>query len=423
MSDTGSSSLTWNEFCLLLDRSWCEHPRSHAGDRLPHRLRASTQFFFESNARKQELEAWCVKLSGIRELCLCLADEHEQTRCARGAIDPEQMVVQFPERPVGVLPMCWSATVSLTPKDHDLLPTHDNMPAEMAAGLTLIPTSTNLAYAARQIREWPMGKTISATVLVQAVDPIPEEDPACMRGLVRVHVIVDDLQATAFSDRDVFRIALPLSEQRGACVDLWTRKVESPERGIIVIGQTDLLSLDEWKTLTGVVGMARSSVDIAVYRAVSPADDVYSCGMLLLRALLGTDELRWTRASEQLPSIVEGLQPVVQGLDEDDHYAIHVRIKERVRESSDCFEARGGIPEALWWDAVVALFRACSSIRGFSAASDSVTYDPSPARRLAKALESLARRVRSELFDADERDVMVLRACERAMDRCAAGVS
>lgn len=268
-----------------------------------------------------------------------------------------------------------------------------------------------------------MGRTISATVLVQAVDQIPEDDPAHIRGLIRVHVIDENLQATAFSDRDVFRMALPLGEHRGPCVEIWTRKVESPERGIIVTGQTDLLSPDEWKMLTRAVGMARSSVDIGVYRAVSPADDVYSCGMLLLRALLGTDEVRWTRACEQLPLIVEGLRPVVQGLDEDDHYAIHVRIKERVRESSDCFEARGGIPEALWWDAVVALFRACSNIRGFSAASDSVTYDPSPARRLAKALESLARRVRSELFEADERDEMVLRACERAMDRCAAGVS
>ncbi len=423
MSDTESSTLNWNEFCLLLDRSWCEPARSNAAERLPHRLLASTRSFFEADVRKQELEAWCLKLSGLRELCVCLADEHEQVRRARGVIDPEQIIVRFSEGPVSLLPMCWRATVSLEPRDQHHPPTYENMPIQMAEDLTTFPASTNLAYASRQVREWPMGRTISATVLVQAVDQIPEDDPAHIRGLIRVHVIDENLQATAFSDRDVFRMALPLGEHRGPCVEIWTRKVESPERGIIVTGQTDLLSPDEWKMLTRAVGMARSSVDIGVYRAVSPADDVYSCGMLLLRALLGTDEVRWTRACEQLPLIVEGLRPVVQGLDEDDHYAIHVRIKERVRESSDCFEARGGIPEALWWDAVVALFRACSNIRGFSAASDSVTYDPSPARRLAKALESLARRVRSELFEADERDEMVLRACERAMDRCAAGVS
>ena len=423
MSDTGSLTLNWNEFCLLLDRSWCEPARSNAAERLPHRLLASTRSFFETDIRKQELEAWCLKLSGLRELCGCLADEHEQVRRARGVIDPEQIVVRFPERPTGLLPMCWSATVSVAPSEPEHLPTCETIPLEMAAGLTLLPASTNLAYASPRVREWPMGRTISATALVQSVDPVPEDDPAHMRGLIRIHVIDDGLQATAFSDRDVFRIALPLGEHRGACVTLWTRKVESPERGIIVIGQTDLLSHDEWTLLTRAVGTVRSSVDIAVYRAMSPADDLYSCGLLLLRALLGADEPRWTRACEQLPVIVEGLQPVVQGLDENDHYAVYVRIKERVRESTDCFEAKGRIPESLWWDAVVALFRACSNIRGFSDASDVVTYDPSPARRLARALESLARRARIELFEAGERDAMLLRACDRAIDRCVMGAS
>ncbi len=169
--------------------------------------------------------------------------------------------------------------------------------------------------------------------------------------------------------------------------------------------------------------MVRSSVDTAVYRALSPADDLYSCGMLLLRALVGTNEPRWTRACEQLPSILEGLQPVVQGLDEDDHYAIHVRVKERVRESTDCFETRGRIPEALWWDAVVVLLQACSTIPGFSDVSSAMTDEPSPARRLARRLEALTLRARSELFEAGERDEILRRACDRAIDRCAAGVS
>lgn len=423
MSDTGSVALNWTQFSLLLDRSWCEHARSNAAERLPHRLLASTRSFFETDVRKQELEAWCLKLSGLHELCVCLADEHEQVRRARGVIDPEQIVVRFPERPMSLLPMCWNATVSLATQKQEDAPAFENMPTEMAANLTLFPASTNLAYASPRVREWSMGRTISATALVQSLDLIPEGDPARMRGLIRIHVIEDGLQATAFSDRDVFRIALPLGEQRGACVDLWTRKVESPERGIIVTGQTDLLSLDEWTLLTRAVGMVRSSVDMAVYRALSPADDLYSCGMLLLRALLGADEPRWTRACEQLPLIVEGLQPVVQGLDEDDQYAIHVRIKDRVRESTDGFEAEGRIPEALWWDAVVAVFRACSTIRGFSYAGDGVTYDPSPVRRLARDLESLVSRARIELFEAGERDGMLRRACDRAIDRCAAGVS
>lgn len=423
MSDTESSTLNWNEFCLLLDRSWCEPARANAAERLPHRLLASTRSFFDTDIRKQELEAWCLKLSGLRELCVCLADEQEQVRRARGVIDAEQIIVRFSVRSASLLPMCWRAAVSLAPRDLHHPPTYEKMPIQMAEDLTTFPASTNLAYASPRVREWPMGRTISVTALVQAVDQIPEDDPAHLRGLIRVHVIDESLQATAFSDRDVFRMALPLGEHRGPCVEVWTRKVESSERGIIVIGQTDLLSPDEWTLLTRAVGMVRSSVDTAVYRALSPADDLYSCGMLLLRALVGTDEPRWTRACEQLPSILEGLQPVVQGLDEDDHYAIHVRVKERVRESTDCFETRGRIPEALWWDAVVVLLQACSTIPGFSDVSSAMTDEPSPARRLARRLEALTLRARSELFEAGERDEILRRACDRAIDRCAAGVS
>ncbi len=419
MSDTGSLTLNWNEFCLLLDRSWCEPARSNAAERLPHRLLASTRTFFESDLRKQQLEAWCLKLSGLCELCVGLADEHERVRCARGVIDPEQVVVRFSQGPASLLPGCWSATLSLAPRDQHHPPTYENMPIEMAEGLTMFSTSTNLAYASPQVREWPMGRTILVTALVQSVDQIPEDDPSHMRGLIRIHLIDEGLQATEFSDRDVFRIALPLGEHRGPCVEVWTRKVESSERGIIVIGQTDLLSPDKWTLLTRAVGMVRSSVDTSVYRALSSADDLYSCGMLLLRALVGTDEPRWIRVCEQLPSILEGLQPVVQGLDEDDHYAIHVRVKERVRESTDCFEAGGQISEVLWWDAVVVLLRACSTIRGLRYGREAVTYDPSPARTMAGALESLAKRARVELFEADERDAMLL----RAIDRCMTGVS
>jgi hypothetical protein len=141
--------------------------------------------------------------------------------------------------------------------------------------------------------------------------------------------------------------------------------------------------------------------------------------MLLLRALLGAEKRRWDRACEQLPSIVYGLQPSVQGLDED-YYTIHVRVRDRLRESADCFEA-GGIPEVLWWDALVAVFRACSAIQGFSYAGEATVYEPSPARLLARDLESLARRARIELFETDERDAMILRVCDRAMDRLGTG--
>lgn len=415
MSDTGPSSLTWDQFCGLLDGSWHDQSRCN--------VTASDRYFFEADSEKRLLEVWCVKVSAMQALCSSLADEHEYVRGGRGVIDPEQISVQLPERGRSMLPMGWNATVSLSEREFGHQAVFQSMPAEMASSITMLPARMNLAYVSPRVRDWPMGKIIPVTVLVQSVDPMPEDDPSQIRGLVRVHVIADGLQAEEFSEHDVFRLALPIGEQRGSCMDLWARKIESPERGIIVTGRTDCLSLEEWKLVTGAVGTVRSSVEAAVYRAGSPADDVYSCGMLLLRTLIGSDEMRWTGACECLASIVEGLEPVVQGLEEDDHYARYVRVKARVSESTNCFEVGAPIPEALWWDAVVSVLRACSTIQGFSYASEAATYDPSPARRLARELEVLARRARTELFESGERDAMILRVCDHAMNRRAVGVS
>lgn len=407
MPDRAYGALMWDDFCALLDR-----PSSD-----------SSQSFCGTKSEKRLLEVWCMKLNGLHQLCDFLADEHEQTHRARGVITPEQVFVQLPERRASALPMYWAATVSMARRENGQPPLLDeDMPIEMAASLAPLPARTDVTYAAPQARDWPMGRTIAATVLIQAADPIPGDDLARMKGLIRLHLIADGLNAEEFSARDVFRVPLALGESRGAGMGFWTRKVESPERGIIVVGQTASMSLDEWNMVTRTVGTVRSSVEIGVYRAVSPADDIYSCGMLLLRTLCRGGERRWTEACEHLPSILEALQPVVQGLDEDE-YAISARIRDRVREFSTQFEAGASIPEPLWWDAVVAVLRACSNIRGFSYVSHAGTYDPSPVRRLAQELESLARRARIELFDTGERDGMMLRACDRAMDHLVAGVS
>jgi hypothetical protein len=142
--------------------------------------------------------------------------------------------------------------------------------------------------------------------------------------------------------------------------------------------------------------------------------------MLLLRALCGSDEERWRRVCEQLPSVMTGLEPIVQGLAEDDHYTIAMRVKNRLRESVDCFETTT-LPDVIWWDALVAVLRACSQIRGFSYACEGGGFEPSPVRSFAHDLSSLARRTRVELFEADERDAVIVRVCDQVMDRLRAG--
>jgi hypothetical protein len=371
--------------------------------------------------QKRPIEKLCIKLALLNQLCVLVADEHERSHRSHGVIGPEQVLVQVPEQRTSILPVRWRAQLSLVVDDQDRSSSFENMPAELACSLAMLPDVGSSVYAAPLVREWPLGRKVSVTALVQSADPIPDDDQANMKGLARVHVIADGLHSRDFSDRDIFRVSLPISRSRGASVELWARKVESPERGIIMSGMTDAMSLDSWKLFARTVGDVRSSAEIAVYRAASPAYDVYSCGMLLLRALLGSDERRWSQACELVPSIAEGLEPIVQGLAEDDGYTIHLRVRDRLRESADCFEAEH-IPEAIWWDALVAVLRACSRIQGFSYADEATLYESSPARLLARDLASLARRARAELFEADERDAMILAICDRAMDQLEAGI-
>lgn len=388
---------------------------------LPAWLTSPGQYFFETDPHRRALEVFCMKLSLLSRLCSLIADEHERTHRSRGVIAPEHVLVQFPEHRAALLPTRWSALLSLAAGGDDTAFSVTNMPEEMARNLTAMPAEVNLVYAAPLVRDWPLGRKVSVTAIVESADPIPDDDQTTMRGLVRVHVIAAGLNAQDFSDRDVFRVSLPISGSRGASVELWGRKAEMPERGVIMSGTTDVVSLDSWKSFIRTVGDVRSSIEVTVYRAYSPAHDVYSCGMLLLRALLGSEESRWRRACDLFCPVIEGLEPLVHGIAEDDDYTMHLRVRDRLRESGDCFEP-GPVPEALWWDALVAVLRACSRIPEFSYAGEAALYEPSPARLLAGELASLARRTRVELFEAGERDAMILRACDRAMDDLRVGV-
>lgn len=414
-SNPSLPSFTWEDFCRLLDYSPSEPRASMSAMQLPTWLTSPGQYFFETNPQKRALEVLSIKLSLLSTLCSLIADEHERTHRSRGAIAPEHVLVQFPEHRAAVLPTRWSALLSLAAGCDGTAFSVANMSEEMARNLTTMPAGVNPVYAAPLVRDWPLGREVSVTALVQSADPIPDDDQADVKGLVRVHVIADGLNSRDFSDRDVFRVSLPTSGSRGACVKLWARKVEAPERGIIMSGMTDVVSLDSWELFARTVGDVRSSAEVAVYRAYSPAHDVYSCGVLLLRALLGSDESRWMRACDQLCSIAENLEPIVQGVAEDDDYTLHLRVRDRLKESADCFEP-GAVPEALWWDALIAVFRACSCIQGFSYAYGVVPYEPSPARLLGSDLASLARRARAEIFEARERDAMILLVCDQAMD-------
>lgn len=412
----GAPSFTWHDFCSLLDSSSQDLVARSTDEPLPTWLRESGQYFFERHPQKRALEVLCLKLSLLRDACAAVGDEHEYRSHARGMIGPEQIIIRIPERRTSVLPIRWNAQAVLVEARQNGSAQVENMPEEMASRVNLCAIDEGTVYAASILRAWPPGRTVTVTALVQSADLIPDEDQANVRGLVRVHLIADGLQARNFSDIDVFRVMLPFGADRGTTVKLWARKVEAPERGIIVSGMTDMMPALSWAGFTQAVSAVRPESEVAVYRASSPADDLYSLGILLLQALVGSEEAGWRRVCERMPVIVAGLEPMVQGLSANDHYTLFTRVRDRLRESGTEFDA-ATLPTFIWWDVMVVVLRACSRIRGFSYATEEGSFEPSPVRSLMRDLSSLVRRIRVELFESDERDAAIGRACDLAMNR------
>lgn len=429
-SDVDSPCLSWDTFCDLLDGvPWgVIEPRlplfkdATSLNRSPSlfhdQLFGPGQYFFEGDLSRQAREIFWLKLSLFDALCRQVASVQLRSRRPILSLDPAHVLIALPEQGSSYVPVRWRGRVTVQTADESPHPLFDDMPSEMASGLTAIPQGVDLCYASPSVRDWPLGREVPATALIQSADPIPDEGETSMRGLVRVHVIADGIAAQAFSQHDVFRLILPLGAVKGTAVRVWARKVDVPERGIVLSGVTDVLSPEVWKAFEGARGQAMSDARAVVYRTFPPSCDLYSLGMLLLRALLGSDARRWERATATLPALLEGLAPAVQGVEPSDFYLLHVRIRERLCEWQDLF-LPSGQSDDLWWDALTLALRAVSIIPGFSYAvplsPEARSSDNSGVDALVQDVAHLASRARVELFEVDDRDRTIHTACDRLL--------
>ena len=85
-----------------------------------------------------------------------------------------------------------------------------------------------------------------------------------------------------------------------------------------------------------------------------------------------------------------------------------------MQEWNDLF-GPAAVPEVLWYDALVAVLRASSLIQGFSYEQDPNALDRSVIRVFGRDLAHLGRRARAELFEREEHDALIARACDRVL--------
>lgn len=423
--------LSWDTFCDLLDGvPWdvvaprlphlTQHDPAHSGlARLRKCLGGPGQYFHEANSLRCAREIFWLKLSLFDRLCRQVASIHVRIRQPLLTLDPAHILIRPPDETHSYVPVRWGCLLTILGGEEVSRPIVDDMPSEMASGLHTAPQGIDPTYASPFVREWPLGREASGTALIQSADRIPnDEDATLTRGLVRVHVVADEIAAHTFSTHDVFRLILSLNIGKNTEVWMWARKVDVPERGIVLSGVTDGLSPEMWTAFEAASRHPLSNARAMVYRRYTASSDLYSLGMLLLRALLGSDPRRWERVMATHSALLERLPPVVQGVDPSDVSVLHARIRERLCEWQDLF-VQPDIADDLWWDALTLALRATSSIPGFSYAvplsSEACVSDSHGVDGLSQDAAHLAGRARVDLFEADERDRTIRTACDRML--------
>lgn len=416
--------LSWDAFCNLLDDLPWEMAEAclatTGGDvavehisLLQTEFNKPGQYFFPAHSSRHACEVFWLKLCLFESLCSQVARYHERASRPSFNIDSRHVQVLLVTESGGYVPIRWRGTVRLPASPAVAFFNIEGMPAEMGQGLSVAPDDIDPAYLAPLIREWPHGRDLGATALIESIDPIPDEGEGGIRGLLRIHLITDSIVAKDFSSRDVFCIKLPLRSVNTG-IRLWARKVDAPERGVVLSGVTDSLSQDAWRALEQDSHEVVSNARAIIYRSYSPACDVYGLGMLMLRSLLGSDSTQWNRLLSVLPSLVDGLAPAVQGVELTDYFTMHARVKEYLQEQGN-LSLNQKVSSDLWWDAVLLGLRAISRIPGFS--YEGVTADrlwspaDTPVEDFRNDVVQLANRARIELFESDDRDAVIVAAC------------
>lgn len=267
-----------------------------------------------------------------------------------------------------------------------------------------------------------MGREVSGTVLLRSIERIPDEtNDQVSRGLLRAHVLSDAVPFTDFSNHDTMHITFKLSGNGATTISWWACKVEEAERGVIVRGVSDSIPRPTWLLLERAKQHVFSDARIMVYRAFDHACDLYSLGMLLFRSLLVTSGRKLEQIQHTVGSVLERLEPLVQGLNQNDHWTVFKRVSGRLQELDGLFGPPSpGVSEYVWYDALIVGLQLVSRIPGFSFCEDTAAIDadrvPEALCRAQRVAEHLAEQARIELFDVAVRHRELLGVCDGALE-------
>ena len=145
--------------------------------------------------------------------------------------------------------------------------------------------------------------------------------------------------------------------------------------------------------------------------------------MLLFRCLLVNSSRPFEHVQHELSAVLERLEPLVQGLNPDDHWTLFKRVSGRLKEQREVFTPPSAcISEFVWYDALICGLRLVSRIPGFSFCDNTGATDekfvPEVLAGAMRAAEHLAEQARIDLFEAAARHRDLLRICDLVLAEC-----
>ena len=436
-------SLQWDEFCDLLGgATWTDACAQGAFENLtPERRQVlpllatrftdQRQFLFSNSTEPVfPLEIFWLKWRLFAALCARVLALHRDHRRPHLGLHPAQIQVMIPDVADPLLPARWNFAVALSNPNGALPFVQEQMPPALMDRLFQPPHSVENLYQAMELRDWPLGKSESVTVLVRSMERVRLEEMKGteVRGILQLHILTDTLPASAFSEKDVFHVHLNVSHGSTTAVGVWGSKVESAERGLVIRGVTEAIPPAVWDQLEQNQKHVFNQSKAVFYRAFHVPCDLYSLGVILLRTLVGQRAESIARLESALPQLLKTLEKTVKGVGSADPLLLSHRVRMLLNEEGALFSQtallypnpdmplKGMVPDDLWYDGLQLAFRFMTRIHDFGFCGSSGDYDPeTPYQPMEEALTEVIRLgewISLELFGSRRRNRDILSACQ-----------
>lgn len=304
------SGVSWDQACSQWSFAQLSEEQRLALPNLARRFSESHQFLFaQSDERRFPLEVLWLKSRLFAGLCTQLLAFYQQHHRPHLGLGPSRIHVALPKEADPLLPARWNFSVGHVEGKEMAVPfVHETMPSAFQANLYQPPHSLDTSFKPPEMRDWALGKNEEFTVLLRSMEKIrnPEGAQDHVKGIFSLHIVSDTLQGSSFSPQDVFGVQLPIPQKGLVPVTIWATRVESPERGIVVRGQSESMSPADWDQLELLKDTAFSHASVTFFRSFQHSCDWYSLGLLFFQMLLGRDAETMTRLERCLPTMIRG---------------------------------------------------------------------------------------------------------------------